>query len=102
MLPVEKVIFSRITEIFTLFTVVLGRGRVGRVGRVGTIMRVAGARVCAVVVGAEASSSSDLAKPFFRAEKVRVAQLLTGPTSIAHRHPRVYPRIVPKPVPATF
>ena len=44
--------------------VVLGRGRVGHVGRVGTIMRAAGARVCAVV-GAEASSRSDLAKPFF-------------------------------------
>ena len=40
--------------------VVLGRGRVGHVGRVGTIMRAAGARVCAVV-GAEAGSRSALA-----------------------------------------
>ena len=43
--------------------VVLGRGRVGHVGRVGTIMRAAGACVCAVV-GARASSRSDFAKPF--------------------------------------
>ena len=47
--------------------VVRGRGRVGHVGRVGTIMRVAGARVCAVV-GAEAGSRSALAKTLFRSQ----------------------------------
>ena len=47
--------------------VVFGRGRVGHMGLVGTIMRVAGARVCAVV-GAEAGWRSALAKTLFRSQ----------------------------------